>query len=256
MRYNYSPQGEAAMARFIRRDTLLAFDFDGTLAPIVPLPDAARTPMAICLAMRRLCEIASVAVITGRSVADIRERLDFAPRYIVGNHGAEGQPGSTGTDVQRADAEAWTRQIDAARDRLPPGIFLEDKGHSLSLHYRTAPDRETAKQAIDALVQTLSPKPRVIGGKCVVNLLPANAADKFDALLALQRHEGAGNALFIGDDETDENVFRRALPDWLTIRVGHETPSAATYCLNSQNEMATLIQRIDGMIRAQRKESA
>ena len=255
MRYIFSPHGEAALARFIHKDTLLAFDFDGTLAPIVPLPDAARTPTAICLAMRRLCEIASVAVITGRSVADIRERLDFAPRYLVGNHGAEGMPGSTGTDESCPDAEAWLRQIDAARPSLPPGIFLEDKGHSLSLHYRTAPDREAAKQGIDALVQTLSPKPRVIGGKCVVNLLPANAADKFDALLALQRHEGAGNALFIGDDETDENVFRRALPDWLTIRVGHETPSAAAYCLNSQNEMAPLIQRIDSMIRAKTKES-
>ncbi len=256
MRYIFSPQGEAAMSRFIRRNTLLAFDFDGTLAPIVPLPDAARTPMTICLAMRRLCEIASVAVITGRSVADIRERLDFTPKYIVGNHGAEGLPGAAGANESRADAEAWTYQIDGARDRLPPGIFLEDKVHSLSLHYRTAPDREAAKQAIDALVQTLSPKPRVIGGKCVVNLLPANSADKFDALLSLQRHEGAGNALFIGDDETDENVFRRALPDWLTIRVGHDAPSAAAYCLNSQNEMATLIQRIDSMIRTQQKESA
>ncbi len=256
MRYIFSPQGEAAMARFIRKDTLLAFDFDGTLAPIVPLPDAARTPTAICLAMRRLCEIASVAVITGRSVADIRERLDFAPRYIVGNHGAEGLPGSTSSDEPCPDAEAWIRQIDAARHSFPPGIVLENKGHSLSLHYRTAANRAIAKQAIDALVPTLSPQPRVIGGKCVVNLLPANASDKFDALLALQRHEGASNALFIGDDETDENVFRRALPDWLTIRVGHDTPSAAAYCLNSQNEMASLIQRIDGMIRSQRKESA
>jgi len=256
MRYIFSPYGEAAMARFIRRDTLLAFDFDGTLAPIVPLPDAARTPLAISLAMRRLCEIASVAVITGRSVADIRERLDFAPRYIVGNHGAEGLPGLAGTDEPRPDVEAWIHQIHTARTHLPPGIVMEDKNRSLSLHYRTAPHREAAKQAIDSLVQTLSPKPRVIGGKCVVNLLPANAADKFDALLALQRHEGAGNALFIGDDETDENVFRRSLPDWLTIRVGHDAPSAAAYCLNSQNEMATLIQRIDGMIRAQRKEPA
>lgn len=256
MRYIFSPYGEAAMARFIRKDTLLAFDFDGTLAPIMPLPDAARTPTAICLAMRRLCEIANVAVITGRSVADIRERLDFTPKYIVGNHGAEGLPGSAGTDEPRPDVEAWTRQVDTARDRLPPGIFLEDKGHSLSLHYRTASNREAAKQAIDALVQTLSPRPRVIGGKCVVNLLPANASDKFDALLALQRHDGARNALFIGDDETDESVFRRALPDWLTIRVGHDAPSAAAYCLNSQNEMASLIQRIDSMIRAQRKETA
>ena len=162
---------------------------------------------------------------------------------------AEQLSGTPFTAPRAANQRSWLY-------RIRPGVRHMSRFRKVDPGLvRTAPDREAAKQGIDALVQTLSPKPRVIGGKCVVNLLPANAADKFDALLALQRHEGAGNALFIGDDETDENVFRRALPDWLTIRVGHETPSAAAYCLNSQNEMAPLIQRIDSMIRAKTKES-
>lgn len=256
MRYIFSPQGEAALSRFIRPDTLLAFDFDSTLAPIVPCPTrrGPQPPSAWpCAACARLPA----------------SRSSPAARSPTSANGWTSRPSTSSATTAPKDCRTRTgRRIDRRCGGLdtpdrrrprpvpPPGISVEDKGHSLSLHYRTAPDREAAKQAIDALVPTLSPAPRVIGGKCVVNLLPKNAADKFDALLALQRHEGAGNALFIGDDETDENVFRRALPDWLTIRVGHETPSAAAYCLNSQNEMASLIQRIDGMIRARKKESA
>jgi trehalose 6-phosphate phosphatase len=255
MRYLFSPQGESVLNRFITRDTLLAFDFDGTLAPIVPHPDSASTPTSIGLAMKRLCEIATVAIITGRSVQDIRERLGFTPKYIVGNHGAEGLPGAVSSGTKLAEVAAWESQILAARESLPSGVSLENKGHSLTLHYRMAADRESARLALENLAQTLDPLPKRIGGKCVVNLLPRDAADKFDALLALQRIESAPNALFIGDDETDEHVFRRALPGWLTIRVGHDAPSAAAFCLNSQHEMVTFIQRIDGLIRSTRKET-
>lgn len=248
MRYIFSPQGEMTMHRFIGPDTLLAFDFDGTLAPIVPHPDAAGTPTSISRAMQRLCDVASVAVITGRSVADIRGRLGFNPRYIVGNHGAEGLPGHEDAD-RRPEVAAWETQLRETPDGLPPGTNLENKGHSLTLHYRMAANRDLARATLEARIRTLSPAPRSIGGKCVINLLPADAADKFDALLALQRNAGAPNALFVGDDDTDETVFRNALPDWLTIRVGQDKPSAAAFCLNSQQEMASLILKIDTLVR-------
>lgn len=255
MRYIFSPQGEAVLNGFIRRDTLLAFDFDGTLAPIVPHPDSASTPTSISRAMSRLCEIAAVAIITGRSVGDIRARLNFTPKYIVGNHGMEGLPGDSGNPRSLEEIAGWERQIHDASGGLPAGTSLENKGHSLTLHYRMASNREQARQVLEALVRTLSPTPRIIGGKCVINLLSMNAADKFDALLALQRSEHARNALFIGDDETDEAVFRKALPDWLTIRVGQDTGSAAAYCLNSQMEMAALILRIDALVRDTLREN-
>ena len=255
MRYIFSPQGESVLNQFIRPETLLAFDFDGTLAPIVTHPESATTPTSVGLAMKRLCEIATVAIITGRSIQDIRERLGFTPKHIIGNHGAEGLPGAPPVGEKRAEVAAWESQILSAWESLPSGVSVETKGHSLTLHYRMAADRESTRIALENLAQSLAPLPRCIGGKCVVNLLPGNAADKFDALLALQRIESAPNAMFIGDDETDESVFRKALPGWLTIRVGHDMPSAAAFCLNSQNEMVTFIQRIDGLIRNRRKES-
>lgn len=255
MRYIFSPHGELALRSFIHHDTLLAFDFDGTLAPIVPQPEAASAPTSINLAMTRLCEVATVAIITGRSIKDVRARLGFQPKYIVGNHGAEGLPGVPDNPDTLPEVAGWETQLRAAWHGLPAGVHLENKGHSLTLHYRMAADRESARQSLEHKIQQLAPAPRRIGGKCVINLLPHTAADKFDALLALQRKEAAPHALFIGDDETDESVFRQALPQWLTIRVGRKDDSAANYYLNTQSEMAALIQRIDRLIRAAQKET-
>lgn len=253
-RYICSPSGDAVLTSFLRKDTLLAFDFDGTLAPIVPHPDSAKAPAGISLAMQRLCDAATVAVITGRSVADIRERLDFAPRYVIGNHGAEGLPGNEEMPGP-PEVAAWEAQLLAAPEGMPPGTHVENKGHSLTLHYRLAADRDVARHALQTMVRSLSPAPRSIGGKCVINLLPHGTTDKFDALLALQRHARAPNALFVGDDETDEIVFRRALPGWLTIRVGRDTRSAAGYWLDSQTEIATLILRIEALIQDAPREN-
>lgn len=255
MRYIFSPHGELALRSFIAHDTLLAFDFDGTLAPIVLQPETASAPTSINQAMSKLCEIATVAIITGRSIKDVRARLGFQPKYIVGNHGAEGLPGTSSPPGTLPEIAEWEIQLRAAWHGLPAGIHLENKGHSLSLHYRMATDREAARQSLEQKIQQLVPAARRIGGKCVINLLPRNAADKFDALLALQRTEAAPHALFIGDDETDESVFRQALPQWLTIRVGRKQDSAASYYLNTQSEMAGLIQRIDRLIRTIKKET-
>ena len=183
-------------------------------------------------------------------------RLNFEPRYIVGNHGAEGCPGQSDLVSDHTDVAAWEQQILAGWSDLPPGTRMENKQHSLSLLptvWRSIGTRPNG--AISGLLMQLKPHPRVIGGKCVVNLLPMDAADKYDALYALQRTEGSINALFVGDDETDESVFSRARADWLTIRVGQSGDSAAGYYLNSQSEMVALIQRIDRLIRSEQQKA-
>ena len=255
MRYLCSPQGEAVMHRCVTRRTLLAFDFDGTLAPIVARPESASAPISVERAMRRLCEAATVAIVSGRAVADIRRRIGFHPKYVVGNHGAEGLPGQPAGPGAHPAVAAWEAQLDAVADRLPPGTRLENKGQSLTLHYRMADHRDSARQVLESLAGTLVPAPRSSGGKCVINLMPPDAADKFDALLALQRAEHAPNLFFVGDDETDETAFRKALPGWITVRVGHDRRSAAAYCLNSQTEIVALIARLDALVRPPHPET-
>lgn len=253
MRSIFSPHGERALTSIMDSRTLLAFDFDGTLAPIVPRPEDARSPISISRAMSQLAKVAPIAIISGRAVADLRSRLHFEPRYIIGNHGAEGMPGQIDREQDRSDVAEWEKQILAGWDTLPQGVLMENKQYSLSLHYRMAANRDEARLALERLLMPLLPAPRMIGGKCVINLLPADAADKFDALIALQKAEGAKHVLFVGDDETDEAAFRKALPDWLTIRIGQKDDSAARFYLNSQSEMATLIQRIERVIRAKQR---
>ena len=89
MRHVLSPAGELQLAATMRARPLLAFDFDGTLAPIVARPDQARMAPGSPRACASWQANGPVAIVTGREVADVRTRLGFEPAYIVGSHGAE-----------------------------------------------------------------------------------------------------------------------------------------------------------------------
>ncbi|WP_028310820.1 trehalose-phosphatase [Derxia gummosa] len=246
MKHLFSPEGEAALADLLRLQPLLAFDFDGTLAPIVARPEDARVAPAVSRRLARLTERWPVAVVTGRQLADVRDRLGFEPGCIVGNHGAEnlGDP---------AAAERLSRALDGARDLLAAqgaalaaaGVSVEDKGQSLALHYRLARDRDRARIEIESLLARTGPELRSFGGKLVFNLVAADAPDKASAVHALVRATGAGAALFAGDDLNDEPVFAAAEPHWLTIKVGHdEAATGARFFLDSPAEMPRLLDRI------------
>ena len=88
----------------------------------------------------------------------------------------------------------------------------------------------------------------MIGGKCVVNLLPEGAHDKGRALDELVRFDGATAAFFIGDDVTDESGFLDAPASWVTVRVGLSDDSAARFYIADQDAidrcLALLVDRI------------
>ena len=92
MIYAFSPEGVECLAAVLEADPLLAFDIDGTLAPIVDMPNEARLPDDVQKCLAQLAQRYDVAIITGRSVADARRMLSFMPRHLIGNHGAEGLP--------------------------------------------------------------------------------------------------------------------------------------------------------------------
>lgn len=239
------PDGLAALDLTLAARPLLAFDFDGTLAPIVALPSMARMPPPVSACLARIAAQWPVAIVTGREVADVRQRLDFAPKYVVGSHGAEG--------ALADPAPMWVSAMALARDWLQPhlptlaalGVSVEDKRSSMALHYRLAPDVARARRYLERLARTASPALHVFGGKMVFNIVPARAPDKADAVLALVQQEGAGTALFVGDDLNDEPVFQRAPPDWLTIKVGPVTArSRARFSLMGPQCMAALLEAV------------
>ena len=241
----FTPEGEQALQAVMRLRPLLAFDFDGTLAPIVARPDEARVPEPVSSGLAELARDLPVAIITGRSVADVRPRLGFEPRYVIGNHGAEDPleprpaPRSDVLDPLRRRIAAHASALAAA------GVSVEDKRFSLALHYRLAPDAGAALVCIEALLQGMEPTLRRFGGKCVVNVLAADLPDKGDALAALLQRTGAAAAVFAGDDVNDEAVFVRAEPPSLTIRIGADDPhSRAMYFLDSDGQLALVLQRM------------
>jgi trehalose 6-phosphate phosphatase len=242
----FSDAGRAALHAFIDRTTLFTFDLDGTLAPIVADPAGIMIPVNVREKLVRLCRLADVAVLTGRARDNARAHLGFEPRFIVGNHGAEGLPGWEEREREFVSlCRQWENQLRALLPQASAsGMVIENKGRSLTVHYRSAPAPEAALAKIRRAVRLLTPLPRQTSGKFVVNIVPPGSLDKGEALLQLMNHAGARLAVFIGDDVTDEDVFRLHHERILGIRVGNHSPSAAAYCLSDQNQMDRLLDRI------------
>ncbi|MDZ7631748.1 MAG: trehalose-phosphatase [Gemmatimonadaceae bacterium] len=237
------------------RGALLAFDFDGTLAPMSTDPDANRMREESIELLRNLAHAAPVAVVTGRSVRDMAPRVEGVPLLaVIGNHGAEPSP-----YARRAvrEVRAWMPQLVQVVASLP-GVVLEDKGMSVSVHHWHSPDPHAAIAAIEALVPALPKPARVIHGIGIVNLVPEGAPDKGDAVATLMAAHGLPAALFVGDELTDEPAFRftAASPN-LGVRVGRWRESAATFHIPSQADIdALLTELLIGCTRPRRPRTA
>lgn len=227
----FSAYGAARLEAVVRPEMLCVFDFDGTLAPIVEQPDQATLPMTVRDRLVTLQSMVPVAILTGRALTDIEARFDFKPDFMVGNHGLEGLPDSPRRRAGFAQqCSAWRQQLELAfadHARFDPTLFIEDKGISLSVHYRHVEDAAVMQAALVQLFAALTPAPRIIAGKCVFNLLPQGAGDKGTAFDELMRISGAKTAIYVGDDVTDEDVFRLSRTDLLSIRIGEHHDSAA-----------------------------
>lgn len=252
MRYVLAAANVDLLAQLAWSQILLAFDFDGTLAPIVGDRDRAQMRPRTRRLFGRLCDSYPCAVISGRSRSDVSRRLGGAsPRFIVGNHGIE--PG-TGIDSYAVVVEAAERFLRASLDGRQ-GIEFENKQYSLSIHYRKARTKRDRRVEIDEAISRLPVPMRSVPGKLVVSLLPAAAPNKGDALVRLREQSGADTALFVGDDLTDEDIFALDQPGRLqSIRIGASRQSSAQYFLRSQLEIDVLLEklgqhRLEGAVR-------
>lgn len=250
----YSDAGLTRLDAVVQTGMLCVFDFDGTLAPIVPVPDRAILPAPVLARLQSLQRVVRIAILTGRALTDITPRLNFAPDFLVGNHGLEGLP-QTGQQISQFQqlCRSWKNELQQAMCSgllADPGVMVEDKQISLSVHYRHAKRHEPVATALRALFARMTPAPRVIGGKYVFNLLPAAAGDKGTAFERLMRDSGAPSAIYVGDDATDEDVFRLQRPDLLSIKIGRSQDSSAEFFLTRHVDIVRLlddlIQRLGG----------
>ncbi len=231
---------------------LCAFDFDGTLAPIEVDPGLVYMPAAVARRLDILSSYASIAVVTGRAVADVQARLGFAPSYVVGNHGLEGVPGCVFDAHFPLLCAEWEKSLHAMLQRhglASSGVRIENKGCSLSVHYRLARDREYVESQLATLIERLTPAPHLVGGKCVFNLLTAAGMDKGAAVNRLMEDCGAAGALYVGDDVTDEDVFRLRRRDLVTVRVEPATGTCADFFLHHRLGMVQLLDELISRLR-------
>jgi trehalose 6-phosphate phosphatase len=229
------------LASLARSRSVLMFDYDGTLAPIVPDPERAVMPASTRALVARVLGCYPCAVISGRARADVARRLRGLPiPYLVGNHGLEWS-GSRGSRQRFARlVTGWRRTLE--RELAPwKGVTIEDKTLSLSVHFRHAARKRRAAAAVRAAVARL-PRVRVIGGKEVVNAVPEGALHKGDALRRVRALTASERAMYVGDDATDEDAFALARTDGVVaIRVGIKRRSRASYYLKTQREIDALL---------------
>ena len=233
------------------RELAVLLDVDGTIVDIAPTPGDVTVSASLRRTLSRLSQETggAVALVSGRSLGDL-DRL-FAPLRLpaVGGHGAELRVSAT------AEAEpGGARPLDGdIRARLAemaetaPGVLVEDKGYSLAVHYRLAPEQEpTVKQAVAEIRREWpSDSIEILPGKAVIEIKPAGF-DKGVGIRALMRHKpfAGRRPVFIGDDTTDETAFA-VLPEFngIGFSVGHQA-RGTSYCFATPTEVRHWLQRL------------
>lgn len=229
-------------------------DYDGTLAPLAPTPDAARPLPGTDEVLSQLARTqgTQVALVTGRTVAAVRRFVNVARIFWVGIHGLETYrpDGTTELSEDTAAVRALLRPI---KQRLEeelashPGILIEDKGLALACHYRlaTRADAAVALRCVTAAVQPLRRRGLKIGithGHEVVEIRPPNANKGKAVCRLLATHGAASLPVYIGDDQTDEDAFILLPPDAITIRVGSpRVRTAARYRAHDPREVLAFL---------------
>jgi len=245
-------QGEELQKRLAGRELFLCLDFDGTLAPIVEQPEMATLPDSIRILIEALRERYPLAVISGRSLQDLKGRVGLSGLVYGGNHGAEMED-FTASVEGRALLEAFLNAAHQAFAPLP-GVQIEDKGITASIHFRRVKPlclgqfltsfQEIAGNFADTLLFS--------EGRKVFEIRPHGAFTKGDAVRRLMEGVGKGRIpVYVGDDSSDEDGFRAVRRVGISVAVGG-SPEADFY-LRNQGEVADFLALLAGISPADNK---
>ena len=248
-------------------------DIDGTISPIVAMPEQARVLPRAQAALEGLRgRLALVGVVTGRTTTDARRMVGLDGVVYIGNHGLE----VLTVDGPRyvPDVLPWLPRIDRALDTIDhavpvDGVIVERKGASGSVHYRLAKDHQQTRVAIlEALARAtevlaqegVASGLRIEEGRMVINVLPPLTVNKGSAVTWLMREHGLERIVYVGDDLTDAHAFRalrdlRARHEALTLSigvVGTETPESirnlADACVPTPETVSDVLGRVLGRL--------
>ena len=243
---------------------LLFFDYDGTLTPIVETPDKAKIPpltreMLQILAKKNNCR---VFVVSGRGLNDVKSKVGTKGIVYAGNHGFEIEgPHIKFKNPILKNTESVINKI---KNELEQGIkgvkgaFIEDKGATLSLHYRLVDESRVpfVSEIFNRITKTYisNKKIRVTSGKKVFEVRPPVKWDKGKVVLwflARQQFKLEGKKLcvfYLGDDVTDEDAFKVLKDKGISIFVGKPKASYAKYYLKDTKEVEQFMKKIIGLL--------
>lgn len=240
----FSESGQLQLQAFLNSQpqVLFAFDFDGTLAPIVDDPNAAAMNSEVFQRIECLAQRSKTIILTGRSLEDIQSRLPKGIFRVVGSHGMEGHPDVTSEFLAHAKStcEAWITQVSHQLEGLHR-VWIENKLYSLAVHFRVRASSHDLPAKVLEKCESLSPKPEIIKGKNVINLIPHGMPNKLGALTSVMKSLNYQRAFFIGDDITDEFIFAAKNKDIFSVKVGSNSPLSAEYYIESQSEIERLL---------------
>ena len=242
----------------------LVFDIDGTLSPIVPIPDEAGLVPGVVPLLKEARNYAHVAIMTGREVEDGAAMINVDGLTYIGTHGLEwcdGLPALHSAQIvpeARAYIAPGRYLLNLAEKELSglPGIIVERKRVGGSIHYRLSPHPQQARRKILALLEepARSVNMRLSEGKRIVEIRTPLAINKGEALRRFAHRLGLHGIIFAGDDRTDLD----AVTEILNLR--KEGIAALSVVVQHADTLPALlehgdiiVQEVDGMVRLLRE---
>lgn len=224
-------------------------DYDGTLTPIIENPENSKLSRDMRGVLSKLSELCPLAIVSGRSLEDIKARVGINDIYYVGNHGIE----ITGPDIDfiKSEAEKNIQVIDKICEDIEErigyrtGLIIENKKFTASIHYRSLEENDISrvKEVIldSARPYIVNGVVKVLHGKKIFEVRPDINWDKGKAVSWLLKSTGFGEKsypLYLGDDETDEDAFRSLKENGVSALVSRTfRESNADYLLRNVKEV-------------------
>lgn len=252
--------------RIQRAQNLFLFlDYDGTLTPIVSSPELALCPPEVKILLEKLRDFPDVllAIISGRSLEDIREKVGIPGLIYVGNHGLDIQnPAGVHKKKLSAPREKELRKIIQTLQKSfgeIPGVYFEDKGPILAIHYRNMAQKYFywIHKVLKETLEKWKGRWKIAHGKMVFEIRPEVDFHKGKAVKEILK--GATKNLlpiYLGDDQTDEDAFREVKGRGITVFVGPGwRTSEAEYYLKDPSEVQEFLRRCEEIMKDKIRQS-
>jgi len=236
------------------RHILLLLDYDGTLTPIVERPELASLPVGTGQLLEALAgkRCLTLAIISGRALADLKQKVGVNNIVYAGNHGLEIEgPQVSYVSPAAEESRPLLRQMYGELSQALgaiKGVLVEDKGLTLSVHYRQVAEGRSAEvRSIFERITGNAARSGKIGitwGKKVYEVRPAVAWDKGKVVKMLMGQKRGTLPIYLGDDLSDEDGFKaiESYGGGISVFVGErDHPTSARYFLESPHEVAKFL---------------